>query len=564
MQLLHDKRAHVVAWRETEVPDKRALFLSVAYARPDGPVAPDAPVAADVEAAKMQAIQGVNQAAAIGLETLERTHRQYWHNFYTRSFFSIPDTRLESFYWIQLYKMASATRQNRPILDLMGPWFRTTPWPAIWWNLNIQLTYWPVYAANHLELGASLIDTLDAHLDNLIGNVPEAERVDSASVGRVTSYELRGGMGKELGNLPWTMHNYWLHLRHSMDETRMRDKLFPLLRRATNVYLHRLQVGDDGRLHLPVAISPEYPQEAPDTNYDLALLRWSCITLLGICERFGIEDPLQPKWRDTLAQLTPAPTDETGLMIGRGVPLAESHRHFSHLFSIYPLHLLTPDAPQDRALIERSLDHWLGLKSRLQGYSYTGGSSIASLLGRRDDAVKLLNVFLDKYLQPNTMYTESGPVIETPLAGAASLQEIVLQSWESRPFDSTIRVFPAVPDSWRDVSFDNFSAEGGFVVSAQKRDGQTAGVRIQSLAGEPCKVSAPLKNPAQLGGTRQFQIQAQADGVLIIDLKRGEEIVLGEAGTKPDLRVTPVQAQTERTNSFGSRKTATTPAYKRF
>ena len=69
----------------------------------------------------------------------------------------MPDTQLESFYWIQMYKLASATRADRPAIDTLGPWYRSTPWPGIWWNLNIQLSYWPVYTANRLALGESLL-----------------------------------------------------------------------------------------------------------------------------------------------------------------------------------------------------------------------------------------------------------------------------------------------------------------------------------------------------------------------------------------------------------------------
>ena len=57
-----------------------------------------------------------------------------------------------------------------------------------------------------------------------------------------------------------------------MDDTLLRDPLFPLLRRAMNYYLKFLYAGDDGKLHLPLTFSPEYGS-APDCNYDLALIR---------------------------------------------------------------------------------------------------------------------------------------------------------------------------------------------------------------------------------------------------------------------------------------------------
>ena len=63
---------------------------------------------------------------------------------------------MEAFYWIQIYKFAAASREGGPAVDLFGPWFRTSQWPGIWWNLNIQLTYWPVYAGNRLALGTTI------------------------------------------------------------------------------------------------------------------------------------------------------------------------------------------------------------------------------------------------------------------------------------------------------------------------------------------------------------------------------------------------------------------------
>ena len=273
-----------------------------------------------------------------------------------------------------MYKMASGTRPDRPLLDLMGPWFRGTPWPRIWWNLNIQLTYWPQLASNRLELGESLLKALDDHKPALARNArPWSD--DSYAIGRSSSYDLERTAKPEIGNLTWTLHNYYLQYRYSMDEAMLRDRLFPLLKGSVNYYLHLLKEDADGKLHIPLGLSPEYPEQPdpnPDTNYDLSLLRWGCQTLLAICERLKIDDPLIPKWKDTLERLTPYPVDENGLMISPSTPFRVSHRHYSHLLMIYPLYTMSLEQPENRALVEKSLDHWMGLESALRGYSYTG------------------------------------------------------------------------------------------------------------------------------------------------------------------------------------------------
>lgn len=545
---------YAVAWGERVLaPNHRELVFTVDYA-------------ATGNVATAKAVADIEASLKANLDDTVATHRAWWHDYYPQSFLSIPDTRMESFYWIQMYKLASGTRADRPALDLMGPWFRRTPWPKIWWNLNIQLTYWPVYGANRLALGESLIRLIDTHRDNLINNVPPEWRADSAAIGRSSSYDcdrsLKGREGEERGDLTWALHNYWLQYRYSGDEKLLRDGLYPILKRAIAYYLHLLKPGEDGKLHLPVSLSPEYPETAPDTNYDLALLRWGLLTLLAANERLGLDDAAASTWRDTLAKLAPYPVDaNTGYMIGAGVPLARSHRHFSHLFMVYPLHLVDPQSAAARPLIEKSLDHWIGFKGALRGYSYTGASAMSSWLGRKDDAVRLLNEFLDGFVKPNTMYLESGPVIETPLAAAASLHEILLQSWSMNPFGTHLRVFPAVPDRWQDASISKLLAEGAFEVSAVRRNGKTKFVQITSLAGAPCQVCTGLEEPIAASGSRAFKSTTETDPdgarLTTVDLRKGETVLLSSAAaklTQTDLLIEPVPAEAGRTNCYGSAK----------
>ncbi len=554
---------YIVAWSETRPASHRLFFFTVDY------VATGTPTPA-------KAVAQIKSALAENLDSLVASHRAWWHAYYPESFLSIPDARMESFYWIQMYKLASATRADRPAIDLMGPWFRRTPWPHIWWNLNIQLTYWPVYKANRLELGESLIHLIDDDFTNFINNVPDEWRSDSAGVGRSSPYDgkrsvpgMTGSGVMERGDLTWALHNYWLQYRYSGNEKLLRYGLYPKLKRAIAYYLHLLSPGADGKLHLPLSTSPEYPNPngsgnalVHDANYDLSLLRWGLNTLLAINGRFNLNDPLEEKWRDTLKNLTPNPVDENGYRVGADQPFAVSHRHFSHLFSIYPLHLVDPQSTNDRPLIEKSLDHWASMPKAWRGYSYTGASAMSSWLGRNDDAVNFLNEFLDKpkTVLPNTMYVEAGPVIETPLSGAASILEIVLQSWGMEPFGTHIRVFPAVPESWKDVSFDKLLAEGAFEVSAVRKNGKTQFVQIKSLAGAPCRVSTSIEGQITASGKRKFKIITETDRdgqpITVIDLKKGETVLLTSADEKlspDDLKIGPVNAPGIE-NYYGSPK----------
>ncbi|NOU88693.1 alpha-L-fucosidase [Paenibacillus sp. LMG 31460] len=540
VQELESGGEYATAWMEVGnhnvSSSSKAIYLSVGFSYPD-------------HYGKQESVNVIRKAAAIGFSKLQETHRSWWNRYYPASFISVPDSELEKFYWIQMYKLASGTRSDRPALDLMGPWMDLTPWPAIWWNLNIQLTYWPVYAANRLELGESLCRMLDANMQNLIRNVPEPFRHDSAAIGRVSGYDCfspvddkRNAWGPEHGNLTWACHNYWLQYRYSMDETMLRDRLFPLLRRAVCYYLHLLHEEEDGKYHLPVAVSPEYEQLAADTNYDLSLLRWGCETLIAICSRLKLADPLLPRWREVIDKLTDYPIDETGVMIGKDVPLSSSHRHASHLLMIYPLYLINAELPESRGLIEKSLEHWIHFKGALSGYSYTIASSLYASLGRGNEAQSCLKSFFSDHLLPNTMFRAPGPCIETPLSAATSLHDMLLQSWGDK-----IRVFPALPDEWKDVAIHQMRTEGAFLVSALRKGGVTQFIRIESLSGEPCRVQTdlplplyaewlPLESGAAIPerNVRVNLVKSENGRTLVeIDLFKNERVLLFSEGNPP-------------------------------
>lgn len=526
-----------VGWKETQNTAKeRILWINLTHTYPQNNSS---------EICKNE----IQKACKQGYKALQQTHRKWWNAYYPASFISLPEAKIENFYWIQMYKLASATRGDRALIDNTGPWLTETPWPNAWWNLNVQLTYWPLNASDHLDLAASLENALYNNIDQLRLNIPSAYRHNSLGIGVASNLECMTtevgipGKGKaQVGLLPWACHNLWLIYRHKMDDDILRNKLYPLLKESINYYLHFLYKGEDGKWHLPATYSPEY-DSAEDCNFDLSLLRWGCQTLLESADRLNIKEPLSETWKDILLNLTPYPTDENGLLIGKNMPYAFSHRHYSHLLAIYPLYLINNEHPNDIELIEKSLAHWQSKPKALLGYSCTGASSISSALGKGNDALAYLNKLFGKFLSPTTMYKESGPVIETPLSGAQCIHDMLIQSW-----GGMIRIFPAIPDSWQEVAYSGLRTEGAFKVSASRKDGRTQFIHIKSLAGEPCIIKTDIIAPV-FKGKRNFKVNSSQKGIYQIDLKKGEEVCIYPKGQSPHLIISPISHPTK--NHFG-------------
>jgi alpha-L-fucosidase 2 len=533
---------HATAWREVTRGLVRTLYVAVAWSHPD-------------KRATERAYRNVLWSSAIPGYVFQIDHREWWHDYYRKSFLSIPDARLQTFYWIQLYKIASAARREAPAMATSGPWLEPTPWPATWWNLNVQLEYWLIHGSNHLELDA-VTRAIDEYRQNLIDQVGPQYQYDSAGIPRTTDMTLYNGPAAgnagfpvgipgqdppvpETGDLTWALHNVWLSYRHTLDESILRNVVYPMLKRTINYYRHFLSVGADGRPHLPATFSPEYGVDAPDTNYDLALIHWGCGTLIESAKLLKIDDPLVPVWQDILAKLVDYPVDGNGFMIGAGVPFAKSHRHYSHMLMVYPLYEITWEQPSMRGLIDTSLKHWISFQGALQGYSYTGAASISAQALRGDDAAFYLSELLRLYILPNTMYKESGPVIETPLSAAQSLHDMLCQSW-----GDVIRIFPAVPAAWADVTLHDFRTQGAFLVSAVRRGGTTQWVRVRSEAGAPLRLRTGIAGQLTVRNRsgREAQWQQLPDGDVEIELRKGQEVLVYPRGTRPDLTVAPVPA----------------------
>ncbi|EME50524.1 glycosyl hydrolase family 95 catalytic domain-containing protein [Amycolatopsis decaplanina] len=539
-QPLYAGGGYTTAWRERTIGTRRLLAATVAYGFPE-------------PTHTAEAITRVDRASAANPDVLVAGHRRWWNAFYRRSFVSVPDKRIQRFYWIQLYKTACATRRGGPVVAEWGPWFPEVgnSWTAVWWNLNVQVTYPIVNGSNHPELDAVTATFRRDHA-NLELSVPPAYRDgDTYALSHPGDWRLRPGgtravgipgpatKNDQTGNLIWGLHNVWLAYRHSMDVRVLRDVLYPTLAKALNYYRHFLAAGPDGALHLPMTRSPEYA-DAADCTYDLSLIRWAARTLVESAAKLRIDDPRVPAWREIGEKLVPYHQDPAqGVLIGDGVPLAESHRHFSHLLWLYPLREKLWDRPGDRDIMRRTFAHWSSAQEKWHGYSFAAASSMSSVMEAPEEALRYLKVFLDgtvvadTQLTPNTMYREGANLaIESPITAAQSIVDMILQGDHG-----VLKVFPSVSSTWQDASFDDLRAEGAFLVGASRRNGATEWIRVHSEAGEPLTLRHGIPGDIEVRDARGRRLpwRQAGPGTISIPLGRGGTAVVARRGARPAL-----------------------------
>jgi hypothetical protein len=488
-----------------------------------------------------------------------QNHRNWWHNYYTSSFISIPDKRIESFYWMQLYRLASAGRPDKPVIDLLGPWYKPSVWLSIWANLNLQLTYYTTGVTNHLDMEEPYFKMIEKYQNQLISNVPKDFQNDCAALQTVVMFnDLSGNVflsndssskkRMSLIALPWIMQQFYLHYRYTMDDRRLQNSIYPLMKRAFNVYLRVMYKGEDGKYHLPLTFSDEYGEDN-DVSMNLALAKWGVKTLISCAEKLNIKEEALPQWKEFVENIASYPVDDRGIKIGQNLSFDRPHRHYSHLFSIFPLYEMNIDENKNELLLmEKSINNFTSLDGDNCMFKFNGASSLWSALGKGDNALQWLQRSLQilPYKVPtvtaNGFYSEYGwPTFESPIASTRSLLDMMLQSW-----GNTIRIFPAMPAEWQDAVFYNLRAEGGFLISAKREQGKTSWVKIESLNGEPLQIMVPDWKDDLNDHDNSSPVIKIKEGLYSIALKKSASIILHPTNKNEDIKIEPIKSA----NSF--------------
>jgi len=144
-----------------------------------------------------------------------------------------------------------------------------------------------------------------------------------------------------------------------------------------------------------------------------------------------------------------------------------------------------------------------------------------------------LEIFAKAFCLPNSFHangdqTKSGYskltyrpfTLEGNLAFAAGIQEMLLQSYAG-----FIEIMPAVPNEWKDVSFENLRAEGAFLVSARKKNGRIEEVKISAEQGGDTRIMLPFEQ-WEIVSRKGLETGKVIDGKLSIRSTPGGYVVL--------------------------------------
>ncbi len=472
-----------------------------------------------------------------GFGATSRANADWWAGFWARSYVSLSSDDgaadyLANLWYLHLYAMAAGSRGELPPKFNGGLWtddYDVREWGRGYWHWNTQESYWPLFAANHLELNKpyqqlywNMLPAVKDATTNTF-NLPGAFFQETVGFEGPAKVAPRPADAPDGVKRPTTrtqtgmifstsaeiaMQFWWAYL-YDGDTAFLRDRAYPLMKEVATFYIGYLQKDAEGRYFMWPSNAHETYLFVKNPTPDLAGIRYLFPALLEASRILGVDENLRPVWQDRLDHLSPYPLDkEKGIILpyepkpGETRP-AENGEN-PELFPIGVFPLITVGSPDYDLAVKTFL-----ARRNVCAYGWTTDGICAARLGLADDPVpyvegrasslpRLLILHAERYQNhPSGLqdYYSRQPAVHPYLEGsgtfATALNEMLLQSW-----GGVIRLCPALPKSWNAVF--KLLAMGGFEVTATAVKGKVTEVSVFSRRGGLVQMVNPFDGPARI------------------------------------------------------------------
>lgn len=417
----------------------------------------------------------------------------------------------EMYFTYGRYLLIASSRPGTYPANLQGTWNRyaSAPWSAGYWhNINVQMNYWPAFNTNLAELFRPYMQYFDSYrpisehyadlyVEQFFPEHLTEKGTNGISIGtaawlyRITGVATPPEGHSGPGTCAFTAKLFADYFEFTQDETYLRDIVYPANYGVAKLLSKTMEKQEDGKLLVKYSASPEQNHNGKyywtkGCAFDQQMAYECYKDTIMLAERLGEEDDFICKLKTDIGKLDPVIIGVSGQVKeyreekNYGDIGEYHHRHISHLVGLYPGTIINRNVPEWLRAAEFSLNE--------RGDVSTGWSTAHKLnawarLKNGKRAYDLYHMLLANCTLPNFWDSHPPFQIDGNLGGTAGVAEMLMQSHEGY-----IHLLPALPDEWKDGSFDGLTARGGFVVSAEWRNGEVTEIKAVSSVGGRLKI----------------------------------------------------------------------------
>ena len=476
-------------------------------------------------------------------EQLVARHEREWESTWSRSGIEIDDPAIQRWWYRVLYFARTVCKPGAAPVALMPPLATDdTPWHADYHhNYNSWQAFYPLPGCNLPELADPWISYIHDLLPSLRFLARETFGLDGifmpiSSFLHMTDPALcTSRNGRLLSFYPWgltigmvgmTLQSIWQKELYQPDPAYLKAKIYPILREGAKFYLgfiRQCRKREDGKILLGPSYSPEHGQFGIyDCPYDLAYVRYTLHAFIQAAEELGVDGKMVSESRRAGTLLPDYPTrmhkGKRIVVDWRDGPHIPEHNITVPVTPVFPGEQVTWFSPEPVKDLFRDTIR----ATRFNGNNAHVMFNIAKArLSMPEGVIDSKRWFLSREL-PNGLFRWKGHLHGTymgEMIGIAGLiNEFLIQSVKGK-----IRLFPCWPKD-RDARFSKLRCEGGFLVSAEQRQGRVVHLEILSTAGGRLTLLSPWKNP-KLNGRA---LKPDSRNLIEVETEAGERLLFTE------------------------------------
>lgn len=429
---------------------------------------------------------------------------------------SSPDPSMAALsYQFGRYLMIASSRSKGQPANLQGLWNddMNPSWDAKYTtNINTEMNYWPVESGNLSESAEPLIQMVKELQDQ--GSQVAKEHYgargwvlhQNTDLWRVAAPMDGPTWGTFTVGGAWLCTHLWEHYQYTQDKKYLKE-IYPVLKGAVQFFMDYLVPHPNGKwLVTNPSTSPEnFPDGGGNKPYfdevtagfreGTTICAGSSIDMQILHDLFGyfseasntlqISDPFIDKVKKARSKLVPPQIGKDGSLqewTEDWKSLEKNHRHFSHLYGLYPGKILTQY--KSPAFIESFKNVLNERGDGAMGFSRAWKMALWSRLNDGERAYKIYQGYL-KDQSCTSLFALCGkaPQVDGTFGVTAAITEMLMQSHQGY-----IELLPALPNNWNEGKLNGVCARGAFELNFSWSQQKINTLEILSKAGLDCRL----------------------------------------------------------------------------